>query len=152
MELVGHGSRDGLQLGSVVKDQVVLRQMLVCYESILTAESRALLFSESFTRRLLTGVRKKYPPRRNLTLAAKGCDEKRQGQIAEVKTVRGRPRLENRETRGSKIKAVPGLGSEGNRPECNNWGSRANPRAAKVSLMIRLPANFYFGRAACATY
>ena len=31
-------------------------------------------------------MRKKYPPRRNLTSAARGCDEKSQGRIAEVKT------------------------------------------------------------------
>ncbi len=35
----GHRNNGRLQLGSVVKEQVVLRQMLVCYESILAAES-----------------------------------------------------------------------------------------------------------------
>ena len=42
VEAVGHSNHGRLQLGLVVKEQGVLRQMLVCYESILTGESRAV--------------------------------------------------------------------------------------------------------------
>ena len=56
----------------------VLRQMLVCYESILTGESRAFLF-------------------RSYLLAGKGCDEKSQGSDCGIENARGRPLLENRE-------------------------------------------------------
>ena len=41
VEEVGRGNNDRVPLGSVVKEQLVPRQMLVCYESILTGESRA---------------------------------------------------------------------------------------------------------------
>jgi len=63
----------------------VLRQMLVCYESILAGESSAF-FPNLFARGVLTGLRKKCLPRRSLALAARGCNEKSQGSIAEVKT------------------------------------------------------------------
>ena len=41
---MGCGNHDRLQIGLVVKEQVVLKQMLVCYEFILAAESSAFLF------------------------------------------------------------------------------------------------------------
>ena len=50
----------------VVKEQVVLRQMLVCYESILTGESRAFLFRYHLRER---------------------CDEKSQGSVVSAITM-----------------------------------------------------------------
>ena len=72
-----HCNNDRLQLGFVVKEQVVLRQMLVCYESILTGESRAFLPDTIYARS--SNGRKKHLPGRSLTSTAKGCDEKSQG-------------------------------------------------------------------------
>ena len=40
---VGYRNNERLPLGLIVKEQVGLGQMLVCYESILTGESRAIL-------------------------------------------------------------------------------------------------------------
>jgi hypothetical protein len=39
---VGYRNNERLPLGLIVKEQVGLGQMLVCYESILTGESRAI--------------------------------------------------------------------------------------------------------------
>jgi hypothetical protein len=52
----------------------MLRQMLVCYESILAGESRVFC-SKPLARRGLTGLRKNYLPRHSRTSAAKAAFE-----------------------------------------------------------------------------
>ena len=50
VEEAGRWNNDRLQLGLVVKEQVALKQILVCYEFILTGESRAFLVRSYGTR------------------------------------------------------------------------------------------------------